>query len=68
MMARMDENAERETLQRLYVEEGLTTGEIAARFGVAVETVRKRLEQHGIPRRQAGPAKRLLVEAEEKSP
>lgn len=63
----MSDQAERDTLYRLYVEEGLSTTEIAARFDVAPETVRSRLVMYDIPRRPAGSSKRLLVEAEEKT-
>lgn len=43
------------TLQYLYVENELTIQQIAVRFGCSETTIRRRLEEEGIPRRRPGP-------------
>lgn len=47
-----------ELLRRLYVEEGLTAEEIAARIGCAGNTILRRLRRLGIARRGRGPLPR----------
>ena len=44
-----------EVLRRLYVDEGLTMAEIAARFQCGATTVRRRLRREGIVARRRGP-------------
>jgi hypothetical protein len=44
-----------EILRRLYVDEGLTIAEIAARFGCGATTVSRRLRRQGIVARPRGP-------------
>ena len=47
---------EAETLRRLYVDERLTTAEVAARLGCGTTTVGRRLRQLGISARPRGPS------------
>lgn len=47
---------ELEKLRRLYVDDCLTTGQIAAVIGCSEITVRRRLQQIGVRRRRRGPA------------
>jgi hypothetical protein len=49
---------ERTTLKHLYVEEGLTTSEVAARLGCSAMTIRRRLTRFHIPIRPRGPCPR----------
>src|SRR3972149_3362535 len=46
---------EAETLRRLYVDERLTTDQIAAQLGCAAITILRRLRRLGIPVRPRGP-------------
>jgi len=41
-------------LRRRYLADGLSTGQLAARYGVSASTVRRWLQDAGIPRRLAG--------------
>jgi transposase-like protein len=45
-------------LQRCYLDEGLTTAQLAARYGVSATTARRWLDNAGIPRRAAGRSSR----------
>ncbi len=47
---------EAETLRRLYLDERLTTAEVAARLGCGTTTVGRRLRQFDIPARPRGPS------------
>src|SRR5687768_5057780 len=47
-----------EMVRRLYVEDRLTAGQIAAIVGCSEMTIRRRLQQIGVSRRRRGPAAR----------
>ena len=53
-----------DALRRLYVDDGLTAGEIAARLGCGASTVLRGLRALGIARRPRGPAPRRGREAD----
>lgn len=46
------------TLEKLYLEQGLTTGQIAERFGSFSSNVLVLMQKYGIPRRSQGAGKR----------
>jgi hypothetical protein len=48
------------TLQRLYIDERLTTVQVARHFQCSPSTVRRQLSRFGIPTRRRGPAPRRL--------
>ena len=52
----------KEKLEELYVKQGLSTYQIAERYGVSPETIRRKLAKYGISRR---PAAGVPIEIEE---
>ncbi|RLF21748.1 MAG: hypothetical protein DRN15_10635 [Thermoprotei archaeon] len=57
----------KEKLEDLYVRQGLSTYQIAEKFGVHTETIRRKLAKHGISRRPAAGVPMELEELEEQS-
>jgi hypothetical protein len=52
------ERLDRETLEKLYHQQGLTTVQIAKRYGSFSSNVLVLMEKYGIPRRSQGAGKR----------
>jgi DNA-binding CsgD family transcriptional regulator len=48
----------KEQLERLYIQDDLSTPQVAARLGTNRETVRKLIKKYGIPMRSRGGGKR----------
>ena len=54
----------KEDLVRMYQKEGLTTSDIARKFGCNPSTVHRRLKKYGIPRRNSGTISRTIITKE----
>ena len=53
----LKERLDRVTLERLYIQVGLTAAQIASRYSSHTSTVLKLMSEYGIPRRPGRPRK-----------